>query len=87
MPNGPFPWFNPQTLKIQDHHLPINLPTIFMLTSIYFVTFFERSLSGWKRAAFQSKVVRGCLGIDLLQPISVLSVNMACVGVSFHWQG
>jgi hypothetical protein len=66
MPNGPFPWFNPQTPKIQDHHSPINLPTIFTLTSIYFVTFFERSLSGWGRAAFQSKVVRGCLGIDLL---------------------
>ena len=31
MPNGPFPWFKPQTPQIQDHLLPINLPTFFML--------------------------------------------------------
>ena len=64
MPNGLFPWSNPQNLKIQNYHLPINLPTISRLLKII-LWHYSRDRSRVGRGNFQSKVVRGCLGIDL----------------------
>jgi hypothetical protein len=84
MPNGPFPWFNPQTPKIQDHHLPINLPTFFTLTSIHIVTFFERSLSGWGRAASNPKWFEVASGLICCNPFQFECQHFGVVAGDFE---
>jgi hypothetical protein len=84
MPNGPFPWFNPQTLKIPNYHLPLN-SHLFTLTEDYFVTFFERSLSGWRRAASNPKWFEVALGLICLNPNLVLSVNTLFISCTYSF--